>query len=298
MRSLEGLDLTSEATTQTDISLPVRSVATRILILEEHPLLRDGMTDFLNAQPDMTVCSEADNIRDARNEIAKSKPQLLVTALRLGTGDSLEFVKALKAEKPALLILVYSAFEEAIFAERTLRAGADGYVMKTAPKEEFLAAIRDVLSGNIYVSRDVAMRAFKKSLEGRPEQRSAASASGIEKLSDREMHIFNLLGSGLGNTQIAHSLSLSVKTIESHRENIKRKLDLSCSRDLLACAKKYVEETFLPAAKGVFTESPRGLTFSTDHSTLVVKATDDNHHDCGFGAPPKQSSLSFLRKSS
>jgi DNA-binding NarL/FixJ family response regulator len=252
MRSLEGLDLTSEATTQTDISLPVRSVATRILILEEHPLLRDGMTDFLNAQPDMTVCSEADNIRDARNEIAKSKPQLLVTALRLGTGDSLEFVKALKAEKPALLILVYSAFEEAIFAERTLRAGADGYVMKTAPKEEFLAAIRDVLSGNIYVSRDVAMRAFKKSLEGRPEQRSAASASGIEKLSDREMHMFNLLGSGLGNTQIAHSLSLSVKTIESHRENIKRKLDLSCSRDLLACARKYVEETFLPAAKGAF----------------------------------------------
>ena len=169
MRSLEGLDLTSEETTQTDMSVPGRSVATRILVLEEHPLLRDGMTDFLNAQPDLQVCGEADNIRDARNEIAKSKPQLLVTALRLGTGDSLEFVKALKAEKPGLLILVYSAFEEAIFAERTLRAGADGYVMKTAPKEEFLAAIRDVLSGNIYVSRDVAMRAFKKSLESRPE---------------------------------------------------------------------------------------------------------------------------------
>ncbi|HEY2681822.1 MAG TPA: response regulator transcription factor [Candidatus Udaeobacter sp.] len=253
MRSLEGLHLTSEETTQTDMGVPGRSVATRIMVLEEHPLLRDGMTDFLNAQPDMMICGVADNIRDARNEIAKSKPQLVVTALRLGTGDSLEFVKALKAEKPALLILVYSAFEEAIFAERTLRAGADGYVMKTAPKEEFLAAIRDVLGGNIYVSRDVAMRAFKKSLESRPDSRSAApSAIGIEKLSDREMHIFNLLGSGLGNTQIAHSLHLSVKTIESHRENIKRKLDLSCSRDLVACAKKYVEETFLPAAKGAF----------------------------------------------
>src|SRR4029077_13878314 len=90
----------------------------------------------------------------------------------------------------------------------------------------------------------------KKSLELRPDQRSAPSAVGIGKLSDREMHIFNLLGSGLGNTQIAHSLSPSVKTIESHRENIKRKLDLSCSRDLAACAKKYVEENFLPAAKG------------------------------------------------
>src|SRR5206468_8012936 len=179
-----------------------------------------------------------------------SKPQLLLTALRLGTGDSLEFVKALKAERPGLLILVNSAFEEAIFAERTLRAGADGYVMKTAPKEELLAAIREILSGNIYVSRDVAMSAFKKSLESRADTRSPGLAGGIEKLSDREMHVFHLLGSGLGNTQIARSLHLSVKTIESHRENIKHKLDLSCSRDLVACAKKHVVETFLPAAKG------------------------------------------------
>jgi DNA-binding NarL/FixJ family response regulator len=233
------------------MSIPGRSVAkTRILVLEEHPLFRDGITDFLNAQPDLLVCGAADNIRGARNEIAKCKPQLLVTALRLGAGDSLEFVKALKAEQPGLLILVYSAFEEAIFAERTLRAGAEGYVMKTAPKEDLLTAIREILNGNIYVSRDVAMRAFKKSLESRPEHRSASLAIGIEKLSDREMHIFHLLGSGLGNTQIAHSLHLSVKTIESHRENIKHKLDLSCSRDLVACAKKYVEETFLPATKG------------------------------------------------
>jgi DNA-binding NarL/FixJ family response regulator len=247
---MEGPDPTLEKPTQAGTTVPGRSVATRILVLEEHPLLRDGIADFLNAQPDLQVCGQADNIRDARCEIAKCKPQLLLTALRLGTGDSLEFVKALRAEKPGLLILVYSAFEEAIFAERTLRAGADGYVMKTSPKEELLAAIREILRGNIYVSRDVAMRAFKKSLESRSETRSASAAIGIEKLSDREMHVFHLLGSGLGNTQIAHSLHLSVKTIESHRENIKRKLDLSCSRDLVACAKKYVEETFLPAAKG------------------------------------------------
>jgi DNA-binding NarL/FixJ family response regulator len=251
MRLLEGPHLTLRKPTQTGMSVPGRAVAkTRILVLEEHPLLRDGIADFLNAQPDLLVCGEAGNIRDVRDEIAKCKPQLLVTALRLGTGDSLEFVKALKAEKPGLLILVYSAFEEAIFAERTLRAGADGYVMKTAPKEELLAAIREILRGNIYVSRDVAMRAFKKSLESQPEHRSASPAIVIEKLSDREMHVFHLLGSGLGNTQIAHSLHLSVKTIESHRENIKHKLDLSCSRDLVACAKKFVDETFLPTAKG------------------------------------------------
>jgi DNA-binding NarL/FixJ family response regulator len=232
-----------------DMSAPEKhNVRTRVLVLEEHPLLRHGIADFLNSQPDITVCGETDNIRDARNKIQECKPQLLLTALRLGTGDSLEFVKALKSERAALFILVYSAFEETIFAERALRAGAEGYVMKKAPKEELLSAIREIVSGNIYVSHDVAMRAFKKSLETRSEQqhRPARPAIVVEKLSDREMHIFFLLGSGLGNSQIAHSLNLSVKTIESHRENIKHKLDLSCSRDLVACAKKYVEVTFVP----------------------------------------------------
>ncbi|PYJ29668.1 MAG: DNA-binding response regulator [Verrucomicrobia bacterium] len=225
-----------------------RSVRTRIFVLDEHPLVREGIINYLNLQPDLAVCGETDNIRDARNKLATCKPQLLISALRLGTGDSLEFVKALKAERPALLILVYSAFEEAIFAERALRAGADGFVMKKAPKEELLVAIREVISGNIYVSRDVAIRAFKKSLESRPEHRSSHSPSsiGIEKLSDREMHIFNLLGSGLRNSQIARSLNLSVKTIESHRENIKHKLGLNGSRELVERATKYVEETFLP----------------------------------------------------
>jgi hypothetical protein len=117
MPQLEGTDFTFSKADSTGISAQGRPVAkTRILVLEEHPLLRDGMTDFLNAQLDLQVCGEAGNIRDARNEITKCKPQLLVTALRLGTGDSLEFVKALKAEKPGLLILVYSAFEEAIFS--------------------------------------------------------------------------------------------------------------------------------------------------------------------------------------
>jgi DNA-binding NarL/FixJ family response regulator len=233
-----------------DMSAPEKHPAkTRIVVLEEHPLLRYGVAHFLNSQPDMIVCGETDNIRDARHKIHECKPQLLLTALRLGTGDSLEFLKALKSEHPALLILVYSAFEETIFAERAFRAGAEGYVMKKAPMEELLTAIREIVSGNIYVSHDVAMRAFKKSLETRSQlqqQHSARPTIGIEKLSDRETHIFFLLGSGLGNTQIARSLNLSVKTIESHRENIKHKLDLSCSRDLVACAKKYVEVTFLP----------------------------------------------------
>src|ERR1051326_5196411 len=185
---------------------------TRILILEEHPLLRHGLCDYLNAQPDMICCGESDSIRDARDKIAESKPQLLLTALRLGAGDA-------------------------------------GYVMKSAPAEELLAAIREILKGEIYVSRDVAMRAFKKTLESRPDQSGVQSGVSIESLSDREMHVFHLLGSGLRNKQIAQSLNLSVKTVETHRENIKHKLRLACSRDLVERATKHVEETFLPQAK-------------------------------------------------
>ena len=227
-------------------------VKTRILILEEHPLLRHGVCDYLNSQPDMICCGEAGNIREARDKISECKPHLLLTALRLGTGDSLEFVKALKAERPGLLILVYSAFEEAIFAERSLRAGAEGYLMKSASKEELATAIREIRSGEIYVSRDLARRAFKKSLESRSDRGAEHHSIGIERLSDRELHIFFLLGSGLGNKQIAQSLSLSVKTIESHRENIKHKLDMSCSRDLVDCARQYVEVTSLPPNKSLF----------------------------------------------
>src|SRR5438132_7354197 len=145
------------------MSAPENTERTRILVLEEHPLLRHGITDYLDSQPDMIVCGEADNIRDARNKIAECKPQLLVIALRLGAGDSLEFVKALKAQQSGLLILVYSAFEEAIFAERALRAGANGYMMKSATREEMLIAVRDVLRGQVYVSRELAMSAFQKS---------------------------------------------------------------------------------------------------------------------------------------
>jgi DNA-binding NarL/FixJ family response regulator len=221
---------------------------TRILVLEEHPLLRHGISVYLNAQPDMTVCGEVDSIPDARSKIPECKPQLVLTALRVGAGDSLEFVKTLKIERPELLILVYSAFEESIFADRALRAGAHGYVMKKAPKEELVTAIREIVSGEIYVSRDVAMRAFKQSLETRLENHPPRF-SAIENLSDREMHIFQLLGSGLGTRQIAHSLNLSVKTIESHRENIKHKLGLKSGGDLVDRATKYVEETFLPPKK-------------------------------------------------
>jgi len=137
---------------------------TRIMVVDEHPLLRHGIVAFINSQSDMIACGEADSVPSVQARVAETQPHLLVIGLRLGTGDSLELVKALKAQHPELLILVYSAFEETIFAERALRAGANGYLMKKAAKDEMLTAIRDILGGQIYVSRDLALRAFQKSL--------------------------------------------------------------------------------------------------------------------------------------
>jgi DNA-binding NarL/FixJ family response regulator len=217
----------------------------RILVLDEQPLLRFGVSAYLNSQPDMIVCGEADSISAAQKKIAECSPQLLLTSLQLGAGDSLRFVKTLKTEQPGLLILVYSAFEETIFAERTARVGAAGYVMKSAPMDELVAAIRHVLKGGIYISRELALSAFKKSLQRRRKNNQAPrSANSVENLSDREMHIFQLLGSGLGTKQIADSLALSVKTVESHRGNIKLKLRLRSSAELRQHAARWVEKTF------------------------------------------------------
>jgi len=221
---------------------------TRILVLEEQPLFRYGISAYLNSQPDMIVCGEADNIPDARSKIAECKPHLLLTAVRLGIGDSLEFVEALKAERPGLLILVYSAFKESIFAEWALRAGANGYLLKTAAKEELLTAIRDVLRGQIYVSRDLAMRAFQRSLETSVQNRASGNLPVVDNLSHREMHVFLLVGSGLDTKKIAHSLRLRVKTIEAHRENIKRKCGLNSGEQVVERAIKFVEENLQPQA--------------------------------------------------
>jgi DNA-binding NarL/FixJ family response regulator len=220
----------------------------RILVVDAFPMLRHGLITFLNGQANLIVCGEADSIPSALIKIAECKPHLLVIGLRLGAADCVEFIKALKVQTPGLLILVYSGFEEGIFAMRALRAGASGYLMKRAPRDEMLAAISDVLRGELYVSRDLAMHVFKEALATQPGFRLPGRAASIENLSDREMHVFHLLGSGLGPKKMAHALNLSVKTIETYRENIKHKLGLNSGEALLARATKYVEDTLEPEA--------------------------------------------------
>jgi len=220
----------------------------RILVVDAFPMLRYGLISFLNSQANLIVCGEADSLPGALIKIAESKPHLLVIGLRLGASDCVEFIKALKVQTPGLLILVYSGFEESIFAMRALRAGANGYLMKRAARDEMLAAISDVLRGEIYVSRELAMHVFKEALTTQPGFRLPGRAARIENLSDREMHVFHLLGSGLGPKKIAHALNLSVKTIETYQEHIKHKLGLNSGEALVERATKYVEETLEPEA--------------------------------------------------
>jgi len=220
----------------------------RILIVDAFPMLRHGVTTFLEGQANLIVCGEADSIPSALIKIAECKPHLLVIGLRLGAADCVEFIKALKVQNPGLLILVYSGFEESIFAMRALRAGANGYLMKRAARVEMLAAISDILRGELYVSRELAMNVFKEALATQPGFRLPGRAARIENLSDREMHVFHLLGSGLGPNKIAHAMNLSVKTIETYRENIKHKLGLDSGKALVERASKYVEETLEPEA--------------------------------------------------
>src|SRR6266436_6247663 len=216
----------------------------RILVLDEQPLLRHGISAYLNSQPDMMVCGEGGSVSDARSKVAECQPQFVVTALRLGAGDSLKLIKELKTQNPGLCVLVYSAFEESVFAERAMRAGASGYVMKQAPSEKLAIAVREIMKGGIYVSRELALRAFRKTLQRpRKDNHTLRSGNCLEELSNREMHIFQLLGSGLGTRQIAASLNLSVKTIESHRENIKHKLRLRSGEEVRERAAKWVEQS-------------------------------------------------------
>ena len=222
----------------------------RVLVLDEQPLLRYGICAYLNSQLDMSVCGEAGSIPEARSKIAECHPQLLVTSLGLGAEDSLKLIRTLRNENPMLRVLVYSAFDETIFAQRAMRAGANGYVMKQAPREELAAAIRDIVKGGIYVSHEAALSAFRQSLQLRPKnQHWPRPGHSLENLSDREMQIFQLLGSGLGTRNIAELLSLSGKTVESHRENIKHKLHVSSSAELSVYAVQWVEQSLFSEAR-------------------------------------------------
>jgi DNA-binding NarL/FixJ family response regulator len=224
---------------------PKAAAKARIAVVDDHPMLREGVVQLINRQEDVVVCGEGDSIASARAVVEEKKPDLLLLDLRLGGGDTLELIKSFKAQYPALPILVFSQFEETMFAEKSMRAGARGYVMKQEATEEVLAAIRALLKGEMYISRQIAVLVLQKSFDS-PIQAASENDVTVEKLSDRELHVFQMIGADFSTRQIAEELRLSVKTIETHRENVKRKLNLATGRDLVSRAKDWVKANFHP----------------------------------------------------
>lgn len=215
------------------------SGAKRILIADDHPLVREGLIRLINRQPDLDCCGQADNALATQKAVDTLQPDLLVLDLRLGYGDSLELVKSLKARFPNLLIVIISQHDETLYAERALRAGARGYIMKEVASEQVIDAIRTVIRGDIHLSRKMSVLLLQKTLD--PVQRNPGF--DLAELSDRELHIFHLIGAGLSTQRIAETLHLSPKTIETYRENIKRKLNLANANELLRAANTFVNGT-------------------------------------------------------
>ena len=215
---------------------------TRFVVVDDHPLLRDGLLKLLGAQEGLECCGEADNVADAKRLIVAQKPDLMVLDLRLKSGDSLDLIKTLKVESPDLKILVISQHDEMLFAERALRAGASGYVMKENATDEILVAVKAVLEGELYFSHRVGEAAVRRSLTAKLD----ASRAGIERLSDRELQVFQLIGASFSTREIAAEFNLSIKTIETHRENIKQKLNLADAAELNRYAQNWAAENLLP----------------------------------------------------
>lgn len=208
----------------------------RVLIVDDHPLVREGLTARISAQPDLQVCGQASDIDQALLLVDSTRPSLMIVDLALRGGSGLDLIKKVKASGEGPKILVVSAYEEALFAERALRAGAQGYINKQELQGSIIDAIRSLLRGELYLSADMTRRLAGQALSGAPAVR------GIEGLSDRELQIFQLIGRGNGTRAIAEQLHLSIHTIETHREKIRIKLGLRNGTELLQRAVQWMLE--------------------------------------------------------
>lgn len=208
----------------------------QVMIVDDHPLVREGLIQLIKRQPDLEVFAEADSFAAAQKALETQVPDLVTVDIRLQNGDGLEMLKAFKKRYPSMATLVISQCDEMLYAERALKAGARGYVMKERATEEVLTAIRTVLSGDIYASPRVAILALQNMVGARPGR----AILSVSNLSDRELQVLQLLGAGLGSKQVAARLFLSVKTVETHRENIKHKLGLANASELLRFATNWV----------------------------------------------------------
>ena len=209
----------------------------RVLLVDDHPMTREGLAAIINRQPDLEVCCEASNPAEVMYRLSKSRPDLMLTDMTMPGRSGIEFLKDVHAMLPELPMLVLSMHDEMLYAERVLRAGAQGYLMKDAGSAKVLEVIRLVLSGQTYVSPQMSARILDAVTGRRPR----GSTSPIEKLSDREFEVFELLGRGKSTREVARVLKLSPKTVDVHRGRIKEKLQLKDATSLIHHAVRWVE---------------------------------------------------------
>jgi len=203
-----------------------------VLIVDDHPIVRQGLSQLINAEDDLEVCGNAATVEEALQSLGESYPDVVIVDLSLAHSDGLELIKEIRSETRHLPVLVLSMHDENMYAERLLSAGANGYIMKQAAADQLLIALRRVLAGGVYVSEQLGSSMIERIAGNDPKKTS----NPIERLSNRELQVLNLIGRGKTTREIAENLTLSVKTVESHRQRIKKKLNLQTSAQLVQFA--------------------------------------------------------------
>ncbi len=214
-----------------------RNGKVKVFLVDDHPLMRQGVGQLINTQPDMQVCGEAEDAPSALKGIEAASPDVAIVDISLRGTNGIELIKNLRALYKFLPILVLSMHDETIYAQRVLRAGALGYVMKQEAAEKVVVALRRIMSGEIYVNEKVGSQMLHQALTGRGK----SDASPIDRLSDRELEVIEAIGQGKPTRQIAQDLNVSVKTIESHRAHIKDKIGLKNASELVKFSVQWVE---------------------------------------------------------
>lgn len=221
---------------QTTLS-PARSESKRIMIVDDHPMMRTGLMQLIGKQPGMAVCGEAGSPAEAMDQIANSRPDLILVDISIKGSSGLEFIKNVSAVHGHIPMLVVSMHDEKIYAERAMRAGACGYIMKEESAEYLIIAIKRVLEGGVYLSKEMSTRLLKAM--GDPQNRNTDSP--LQRLTDREFEVFRLIGEGKTTEEIAQHLHISPKTVDVHRFQIKEKLHLASSTALVHYAVRWAD---------------------------------------------------------
>jgi DNA-binding NarL/FixJ family response regulator len=210
----------------------------RIVIVDDHPVTRKGLATTIGLEPDMQVCGEAEGIVEALDVIRKAQPDLAIVDVSLKSGNGIDLVSRLREQECRVRILVCSMYEESLYADRALRAGAMGYINKDASTETIVAAIRQISRGKVYLSPEMSERLLNRIVQGK----NGVQESPVESLSDRELEAFQLMGHGLTTSQVAKKMCLSPKTVETYRSRIKEKLGIESIAELTRQAAQWVLE--------------------------------------------------------